>query len=78
MTRKDYEIIARTFRTYTDADKAAEATQQATTGHYKYTQSEADRARQGRIKALALTLSDNMKQDNPNFNRDTFLKACGL
>jgi len=78
MTRKDYELIARTFRFYTDADKAGEATQQATTGHYKYTQSEADRARQSRIQALALTLSDNLKLDNPNFNRDTFLKACGL
>jgi hypothetical protein len=78
MTRKDYEIIARTFRTYTDADKAGEATQQATTGHYKYTQSDTDRARASRLLLLANTLANNMKQDNPNFNRDTFLQACGL
>jgi len=78
MTRKDYEIIARTFRAYTDADKAGEATQQATTGHYKYTQSDTDRARASRLLLLANTLANSMKQDNPNFNRDTFLKACGL
>ena len=78
MTRKDYELIARTFRAYTDADKVRETMQQATTGHYKYAQSDTDRARANRLLLLANTLANNMKQDNPNFNRDTFLKACGL
>jgi hypothetical protein len=78
MTRKDYEIIARAFRIYTDADKAAETTQQRTTGHYKYEQSDTDRARQSRIQALALTLADNLKEDNPAFSHDAFLSACGF
>jgi hypothetical protein len=78
MTRKDYELIARAIRIYADADKSGEAAQQATTGHYKYIQSDTDKARQSRLQALALTLSDSLKQDNPNFNRDTFLKAAGL
>ena len=78
MTRKDYELIARTFRAYTDADKITEKMQQATPGHYKYKPSDTDRARASRLLLLATTLADNMKQDSPNFNRDTFLKACGL
>ena len=72
MTRKDYELLAAVFKRYTDADKAGDAA----TGHQE--QSEADKARQSRLKALALALSDSLKQDNPRFNAETFLKACGI
>ena len=78
MTRKDYELIARVFRSYADADAATAAAQNDTTGHYKYTQSETDRARITRLECMAESMCNALRLDNPRFNRETFLKACGL
>ena len=74
MTRKDYQLIAKVFWGYAAADSLAKHAND----NANQPPSEADKARQSRLQALALTLSDSLKQDNPNFNRETFLKACGI
>jgi len=74
MTRKDYEIIARTFRIYAESDKDSMAYQDSKgIPHY-----EADLARHTRLDCLANSLANQLKLDNPNFNKNTFLVACGL
>jgi hypothetical protein len=30
------------------------------------------------VRTAALTLADTLAQDNPRFDRDRFLKACGV
>lgn len=65
MTRKDYELIARTFRgAAISAESIADNYQRAAV-----------------ITSLGLTackLADELKHDNPRFDRSRFLKACGV
>jgi hypothetical protein len=68
MTRKDYELIARTLKAYADADAL---TRQGTA-------TKAEQMMHYRLKGIADSLSYSLQQDNPRFNRETFLKACGL
>ena len=74
MTRKDYELIARTFRIYAESDKDSMAYQDSKGIQH----TEADQARHTRLDCLAYSLANQLKQDNPNFNKNTFLVACGL
>ena len=74
MTRKDYELIAAVFKRYADADSANEE-------HLKsagFETPHADRARASRTRLIIRDIATALQQDNPRFNPDTFLKACGL
>jgi len=59
MTRKDYELIAETFR-----DMLAVAVLW-------------DDEAKG-IGAIARVLATRLEEDNPRFDRDKFLNACGV
>lgn len=74
MTRKDYEIIAAVLKQYTDADNA-NWTHLESAG---FEPSAKDRAMLQRTRLIVRDLSAALQQDNPRFNQDTFLKACGL
>jgi hypothetical protein len=53
MTRKDFELIAETIKSFQDADA-------------------------GLIDALARTFADRLRATNKQFNRDRFIRACGV
>jgi hypothetical protein len=61
MTKKDYELIARNFRTTMATAKRLKADASA-----------------GMILVLANSLAADLAIDNPRFNRETFLSACGI
>lgn len=65
MTRKDYEKIAQTIKD-TLKDVALEVSP-------RYQQSEV-----WGIQRVMEKLCDTLKEDNPNFRRDTFMRACGF
>lgn len=59
MTRKDYELIAKTIHaTRFGHDHDEDATRG--------------------IDAVAEALTTQLKRDNPNFDRERFLRACGV
>lgn len=62
MTKKDYELIANTI-------KSTLGTYGGTVSHNncKYA-----------INDLALAIANELKLDNPKFDRDKFLAACGV
>jgi hypothetical protein len=74
MTRKDYEIIAAEFKKYADCDNDHFARLNAA-GFEPEAQ---HRARAIRLVLLANSLAVRLAQDNPRFDRATFIKACGL
>lgn len=41
-------------------------------------QFEGDEYRRDGIEAVALGLAERLQEENPRFDRDRFLKACGL
>lgn len=62
MTRKDYVIIADSIK-----------------GSINYEQSfNNNQAAVSALRFLALTLSSSLEEDNPRFDRDRFLDACGV
>jgi hypothetical protein len=74
MTRKDYELIAAALKGFIVADSRHVA-HMAETG---FEPSAAERARLTRTIALVREMTDALANDNPRFNREIFLKACGL
>jgi hypothetical protein len=74
MTRKDYELIARTLKAYADAD--ALTRQQCEQAGRELNM--ADDSMHYRLKSIADSLANVLQQDNPRFNRETFYKAAGL
>jgi hypothetical protein len=65
MTRKDYVLIASVLRSHVErAENAVKLTGDAT-------------ALQALI-AFTESLTSELKRDNPNFKKDTFLKASGF
>lgn len=61
MTKKDYELIAVTFKIVQDSNE----------GWYT------DSAMQAH-KWMARALAETLQADNPKFNTDKFLAACGV
>ena len=74
MTRKDYELIAVVLKRYTAADDA-NWTHLESAG---FEPSAKDRAMLQRTRLIVRDISAALANDNPRFNPDTFLKACGL
>lgn len=73
MTRKDYVMIAETLRqTLADIERESgpmavcDRTRACLTGE-----------RLG-VRGVALRLADQLRQDNPRFDRTRFMAACGL
>lgn len=74
MTRKDYELIAAEFKKYADCDHDHFARLDAA-GFEPEAQT---RARYSRLTLLANSIAARLAQDNPRFDRNTFINACGL
>lgn len=66
MTRKDYELIAKTFLAETSVAKA-----------YASSTVEAFWTFQG-FQVIANRLADALAKDNPAFDRERFLTDCGV
>ena len=67
MTRKDYVMIAETIRELlADIDREPPGMREVLTGE-----------RIG-VRSVALRLADQLRQDNPRFDRTRFIEACGL
>jgi len=63
MTKKDYILIAEAIKTYTDEERD----NKADSNHAYYV-----------LKNLANNLANKLYEDNARFDRDKFLKACGV
>ncbi len=63
MTRKDYELIAKAFKTCHEICTASP---------------NPPRTKAEVIEELAKHLSLDLNDDNPKFDRNRFLKACGI
>ena len=63
MTKKDYEAIARAIERTT---------------HHNAVDSNYNEGWHGAITAIRCRLADVMADDNPRFDRQRFLKACGV
>lgn len=63
MTRKHYEKIARDIRYLMD-------------GHAYHRYTAVGRAQIATLRSVVESLADTFAQDNPRFNRETFLTAC--
>lgn len=74
MTRKDYELLAQVLRRYTDTDNAHIKHMEET----DFEPSDTDRARSSRTRLIIRDIATALEIDNPRFNPETFLKACGL
>jgi hypothetical protein len=74
MTRKDYELIARILQAYAESDKLTRSQLE----RHSQTLSTMDTAREIRLKSIVDSFANVLGSDNPRFNRETFLKACGL
>ena len=72
MTRKDYELLAAVLKRYTDTDNAHIEHMTET----DFEPSDTDRARSSRTRLIIKSIADALANDNPRFNRETFLKAC--
>jgi hypothetical protein len=67
MTRKDYVMIAETIRELlADIDRESPGMREVLTGE-----------RMG-VASVARRLADQLRQDNPRFDRTRFIEACGL
>ena len=67
MTRKDYILIAETLRELlADIDREPVGMREVLTGE-----------RIG-VRSVALRLADQLRQDNPRFDRTRFIETCGL
>ena len=67
MTRKDYVMIAETIRDLLgDIDRESPGMREVLRGE-----------RMG-VASVALRLADQLRQDNPRFDRTRFMEACGL
>jgi len=67
MTRKDYVLIADAIRQLlADIDREPAGMREVLTGE-----------RIG-VRSVALRLADQLRQDNPRFDRTRFIEACGL
>ena len=67
MTKKDFELIARCVKT--EHDKSSRA------GWSHESESKAWRLA---TESIALNLADALASGNPRFDRERFLKACGV
>lgn len=65
MTRKNYEAIARTIRDEFEASLPESDPAFIRGGAYV-------------LEETAKSLADYMQRDNPRFNKNRFLKACGF
>ena len=72
MTRKDYELIARVFAHYYEADRINAAYNVL----HDRPPSDAEIARATRLECIVETLCNDLQKENPRFNRKTFIKAC--
>ena len=67
MTRKDYVMIAETIRELLgDIDRESPGMREVLTGE-----------RMG-VASVARRLAEQLRQDNPRFDRTRFIEACGL
>ena len=67
MTRKDYVMIAETLRgLLADIDRESPGMREVLRGE-----------RMG-VASVARRLADQLRQDNPRFDRTRFMAACGL
>jgi hypothetical protein len=67
MTRKDYVMIAETIRELlADIDRESPGMREVLRGE-----------RMG-VASVARRLADQLRQDNPRFDRTRFIEACGL
>lgn len=64
MTRKDYQLIAETIRAVYES--------------HRHSWHNAPTDRQDAIRQVANSLVCRLVDDNPRFDEDKFLKACGL
>lgn len=69
MTKKDYELIAGCFNWFNTIQLEQDT---------KDLEPETVDSMRTASKDIAETLADNLERENPRFNRDKFLKACGL
>lgn len=69
MTRKDYEIIAAGIKEQVDFIKSAADFA---------TNPDAIKAAKATVENTAGNIAFKLGQQNPRFNRDTFLTACGI
>ncbi len=65
MTRKDYQLIARTIKESLEINQHSWKTNESTDSQIA-------------IMALAQTLAIRLKDENPLFNHEIFAKACGI
>ena len=73
MTRKDYECMAQVIKdAKTDTDRVT------TEYHLKKDNALQSEILHDRIQKIADRMADNFKAENPRFDRDKFMKACGL
>ena len=70
MTRKNYETIAATFREQLDHDAEGAAIGALSDAQY--------RERSRAAFQIAGTLAFRLADDNPRFDRERFLSACGF
>lgn len=73
MTKTDYELIASVFKSeldYTRREAEVPNRNKELAGAFE----QSNRA----IKGFANRLALKLQADNPKFNRDKFLKACGI
>ena len=73
MTRKDYVLIAETLRQLL-VDIEYESASEYLTDNARAVLS----GERAGVHHAALRLSDRLEQDNPRFDREMFLKACGI
>lgn len=64
MTKKDYELIARVLKHGNDSVKNAMDINPITGGDM--------------INTISNYMANELKKDNPRFNRDMFMVACGV
>ena len=74
MTRKDYELIARILKAYAESDKLTRSQLE----RHNQTISMIETAQEVRLASMVDSFANVLESDNPRFNRETFLKACGL
>lgn len=73
MTKKDYELIARAIKNSTDYNREQS---QRMSASEEYRMNHVDYLCED--KSVALNLATLLMADNPRFDTDRFLKACGV
>ena len=74
MTRKDYELIARILKSYAESDKLTRSQLE----RHNQTLSMIETAQEVRLASMVDSFANVLSSENHRFNRETFLKACGL